>query len=89
MSRWQRQLPPNTSTATEGLSPSRSKSESAEKVPARLSWKQPAEFNPSKNVKRAKLPLNLLYTLGAARVVIAFVPAFYSGPSDFSCHDRN
>jgi hypothetical protein len=41
------------------------------------------------NVNLAKFPLNLLYTLGAARIVIAVVPARYSGPAIFSWHDRN
>ena len=41
------------------------------------------------NVNLAKFLLNLLYTLGAARVVIAVVPARYSGPATFIWHDRN
>jgi hypothetical protein len=41
------------------------------------------------NVNLAKFPLNLLYMLGAARVVIAVVPARYSGPATFIWHDRN
>jgi hypothetical protein len=41
------------------------------------------------NVNLAKLPLNLLYTLGAARVGIAVPPARYGRPTIFIWHDRN
>jgi hypothetical protein len=41
------------------------------------------------NVKLAKLPLNVLYTLGAERVGITVPPALYGTPAIVTGHDRN